>query len=146
MLNIVDDVIWVSLDRRVTRQVIRLIKHLIKLEVKFYLTTRLIIHHKCIYEEDLKLIIENYLRAVTDEVFFDGIFDIGFDHIKNLTDFMIEYDCLSLFKEACDPIRTHFLGKWTDYYTNIDYHIIKREDIRDFLRTLERELKLSLLI
>jgi hypothetical protein len=146
MLNIIEDTIWVSLDRRVTKQVLRLVKHLVNLDLKFYLTTRLVVHQKVVYEDDLKSIVENYIRAITDETFFDGVFDMGFDHIKNLTDFMTEYDCHGLFKEAYEPVKKHYLSKWTDYYTNTDYFILKREDIRDFIRTLERELKLSLLI
>ena len=146
MLNIVNDVIWVSLDRRVTKQVLKLIKHLIKLDLQFFLTTRLLVHEKVLYEGDLRDIVYNYVIALTDESFFDGIFDMGFDHIKNLTGFMTEYDCHDLFKDAYDPIKKHYLSTWMDYYTNKEYFYIKREDIRDFIRTLERELKLSLLI
>ena len=57
LLSIKDDVVWVSLDRRVTNVIIKLIKHLVSINVKFFLSTRIIIHNKNLHKEDLQSII-----------------------------------------------------------------------------------------
>ena len=146
VLSIKDGVIWVSLDRRITKSIIKLIKHLSNLNVKFFLSIRTIIHNKNLHKEDLQSIIEAYLLALTDEVFFDSIFDSGFDYMQNLTDFMTQYDCHDLFKEPYENVKKAYLREITDWYAGTTYFKIKKEYIRDFIRTLEREIKLNMLI
>jgi hypothetical protein len=147
LLNIQpNDQVWVSLDRRVTKQVLKLIKHLIDIKVDFFMSSRMIIHQKEIYEGDLNDIIRNYLKSLTDEVFFDGIHDIGFDFLKNLSDFMSVYDCHSLLKEPFEKLKKQNLGKYYDWYTSKESYHLKREEMRDFIATLEREIKLNILI
>ena len=45
-----------------------------------------------------------------------------------------------------EKIKKYYLKENTDWYTNRKYYILEREDMRDFIRTLEREIKLSLLL
>jgi hypothetical protein len=146
VLSIKDDVIWISLDRRITKAIIKMVKHLISLNVKFFFSTRIIIHNKQLYKEDLQSIIQSYLLALTDENFFDPIFDSGFDYIENLTDFMTQYDCHELFKEPYENVKKIYLREITDWYLNKTYFKIKKEYIRDFIRTLEREIKLNMFL
>lgn len=146
VLNIIDDIIWISLDRKIKKPIIKLIKHLTNLNVDFYFTTSFNIHNKQIYKEDLKDIIENYLLSLTDELFFDDIFDTGFDYVQNLTNFMTDYDCHGLFKEPFENIKKYYLSEKYDWYTNKKYYIVKKEYIRDFISTLEREIKLNMFL
>ena len=146
VLSIKDNTIWVSLDRRIRKPIIKMVKHLMKLNVNFYFSTRIIIHQKEINKEDLQGIIETYLLALTDEVFFDEIFDTGFDYVENLTHFMTDYDCHSMFKEKFESIKKSYLVEYQDWYANKSYYKVKKEYIRDFIRTLEREIKLNMLI
>lgn len=96
---------------------------------------------------DLPIIIENYLRALGNEFFFDDIFGIGFDYIKNFTDFMVTYKCLDKLPDAFNNIvKKYYLAKETDWWTGSIYYKINREDIREFLSGLERDIKLNLLI
>jgi hypothetical protein len=139
-------IVWVALDRRVRKQVLRLINHLVSNNVKFYLTTRFNISQKDIFKEDLVTIIENYILALTDEFFFDAVFDSKFDYVKNLTDFMTDYDCHKLFKSPYEKIKKAYLSEKTDWYTMRKYYLIKKEYIRDSIRTLEREIKISLFL
>jgi hypothetical protein len=97
-------------------------------------------------KEDLQGIIETYLLALTDEVFFDEIFDTGFDYVENLTHFMTDYECHSLFKEKFESIKKIYLREYQNWYANKSYYKVKKEYIRDFIRTLEREIKLNMLI
>ena len=113
---------------------------------KFYFTKRTIIQNNDVFEEDLSDIINAYLIALTDENFFDEIFDIGFDYIENLTSFMIDYNCHELFKEPFERIKNEYLLERTDWYTNTKFYKIDKEYIRDFISTLEREIKLNILI
>ncbi len=146
VLSIKDGVIWVSLDQRITRQVINMVEHLMKLDVKFYFTKRTIIHNNEVFEEDLNEIVKTYLIALTDEIFFDSIFDIGFDYIENLTNFMTEYNCHDLFKDPFEKVKNKYLLEITNWYTNTKYYKIEKEYIRDFIANLEREIKLNMLI
>ena len=45
------------------------------------------------------------MLALTDEIFFDKIFDLGFDYIQNLTQFMTDYDCHGQFKEPFEKVK-----------------------------------------
>lgn len=146
VLSIKDDIIWISLDRRITRQIIIMVKHLMKLNCKFYFTKRTIVHNNEVYVEDLPNIIKTYLLALTDEIFFDKIFDIGFDYVENLTSFMTDFNCHELFKEPFEEIKNEYLPERTEWYTNKKYYKIKKEYIRDFISTLEREIKLNMFI
>ena len=146
VLNIIDDIIWISLDRKIKKPIIKLIKHLTNLNVDFYFTTSFNIPNKQIYKEDLQDIIENYLLSLTDELFFDDIFDTGFDYVQNLTNFMTDYDCHGLFKEPFENIKKYYLSEKYDWYTNKKYYIVKKEYIRDFISTLEREIKLNMFL
>ena len=146
LVSFTDDDIWICLDRRITKQVLKLIKHFITNNIDFLLTNRMVIWRD-IKEDDLPIILENYLRALSDEIFFDSIFDMGFDYIRNFTHFMIKYKCLDQLSETFDKImRKHYMKEKTDWWTGSVYYLIKREDIRDFLSTLEREIKLNILI
>ena len=146
VLSIKDEVVWVSLDRRITRPILIMVKHLMNNGTKFYFTKRTIIQNNDVFEEDLSDIINAYLIALTDENFFDEIFDIGFDYIENLTSFMIDYNCHELFKEPFERIKNEYLLERTDWYTNTKFYKIDKEYIRDFISTLEREIKLNILI
>lgn len=146
VLKIIDDVVWISLDRKIKKPIIKLVKHLMKLNVVFYFTTCNLIYQNNVYSEGLSDMIENYLLALTDELFFDDIFDTGFDYVENLTNFMTTYDCHGLFKENYERIKSNYLLEKTDWYTSINYFLIKKEYIRDFISTLEREIKLNMFL
>lgn len=141
-----DEFVWVCLDRRITRQVLSIIKHLNELDILFFLSERTLIYKGFLYEDDLKIIIKNYLTAISDSKIFDFLNQIKFDFIDNLTKFMIQYKCINLIGKIVDEVKSHYLKTWTDWYTGNEYYHIKREDIRDFISSLEREIKLSLLI
>ncbi len=144
LLRKYEDDYFISLDRRVRNQVLSLISHLHNNDIDFFLSTRIDFHKDPTARKSL--IIQNYLNALCDDIFFDNIFDIGFDYVGNLTKFMTKFDCHDMFKEPFEKIKKYYLKENTDWYTNRKYYILEREDMRDFIRTLEREIKLSLLL
>jgi len=141
-----DGVIWVSLDRRITKRIVQIIKYLIQEDVPFFLTQRFIVHKSGIDSEDLKTIIQNYFSAISDPIFFDSFKEIGFDYVKNITDFMTKYKCLDQMGPIVEKVKSYYFRTWTDWYTGNIYHYLERDDIRDFLSSLDREIKLNLLI
>ena len=146
LLSVMDGRVWVCLDRRATRPFLKLVRHLVSLKIPFFMTERFLIHKKFLVEGELERIIRNYLNAITDERIFDGLAEIGFDFISNLTDFMVEYGCLELLGPVANKVKSEYLTEWTDWYTGMTYPTIKREDIRDVLSAIDREIKLNLLI
>lgn len=146
VLSEMDGVIWISLDRRITKRIVRIISHLIGMGVPFFLTHRFIVHKDRIDSEDLRTIISNYFSAITDPVFFDSFNEMGFDYVRNITDFMVRYECLDQMGPIFEKVKSHYFRTWTDWYSGEVYYYLDREDIRDFLSSLDREIKLSLLI
>lgn len=146
VLSVMDDIIWVSADRRITKQIIRMVSHLVKIGVPFFLTHRMLVHKNQLDAEDLKTIIRNYFGAITDPLFFDSFHEIGFDFVGNLTGFMVKYKCLDQMGPIVEKVKSHYFRTWTDWYTGNIYHYLERDDIRDFLSSLDREIKLNLLV
>jgi hypothetical protein len=141
----IDGNYYISLDRRATKKVTKLMKKLQDMGIIFYLCDRMTIAEKHIYNEHLERIIRNYLLALSDENFFYHIQNSNFDYIQNLTDFLNMYDCHRLFKKVYDSLlNLHFLKISIDWYTRTKYHEIKNEEIRDFYQILERQIKLNI--
>lgn len=145
VLKIQDDFAWISLDLRIRNPVVKMISHLNKLGVKFFLTSRQDFHKK-LPQDNLEGIIINYLNAITDEEFFDSIFNTDFDYVENLTNFMTQFNCHGLMKEPYEYYKDKYLKTYFDWYTSQEHYIMTRSDMRDFLRTLEREIKLNLFL
>lgn len=145
VLKKIDGVFYVSLDCRITKKVIKIIKHLTDRNIPFFLCDRMTISEKHIHIEDKSNIIKNYLLALNDEVFFKFIQTSDFDYIRNITNFLNLYDCHSTFKTIYDHLKVHHFEKvWMDWYNKREYYTVKNENIRDFYSILERQIKLSL--
>lgn len=142
-----DNKIWIILDLKVTKQVLRLCKHLIKSDVPFYFNAPALNHKQDLLTDESKAeIIRSYLFAMNDDTFFDNITKTGLDYTENLTKYMIEYECMNIFKSVYDPFKKSFLSKYHDWYKNDDIFNVKREDKRDFIDGLERQIKLNLFL
>jgi len=144
-LKKIDGNYFISLDRRATKKVTKLMKKLQDMGIIFYLCDRMTIAEKHIYNQDLERIIRNYLLGLSDQNFFHYIQNSNFDYIKNLTDFLNMYDCHKLFKKVYDSLlHGHFTKVTMDWYTRTEYNIVKNEEIRDFYQILERQIKLNI--
>jgi hypothetical protein len=145
VLKKIDGVYYVSLDNRITKKVIKIIKHLTKLKIVFYLCDRMTICENHIHNEDKSNIIKNYLYAISNEVFFDFIKESEFDYVNNLTKFLNLYDCHKTFKHYYDKLKVnHYEKMWTDWYSMRTYYSVKNEDIRNYYSILERQIKLNI--
>lgn len=145
ILKKIDNIWFITLDRRVTRAIIKLIKRFIELEESFFFCDRMSINEKHIYSEDLEGMIRNQLLALSDETFFKFISRSDFDYINNLTKFLNFYDCHKTFKSVYEKLkRDHFNKQWMDWYARKEYWQVNNEEIRDYFGILERQIKLNI--
>lgn len=145
ILKEIDGIIFISLDRRITKAVIKISNKLSKMEEPFFFCDRNTISEKNIHNEDLGPIVQNYIMAISDEVFFKFISNSEFDYINNLANFLTLYDCHSLFKKIYDHKKDNFFNKkWIDWYNHREHWEVKNEEIRDYYSILERQIKLNI--
>ena len=145
ILKQIDGHIFISLDRRITKPVIKITNKLTKMEEPFFFCDRNTIYEKNIHNEDLQNIVRNYIIAISDESFFKFISISEFDYINNFANFLTEYNCHKTFKAIYDFQKDKlFNRKWTDWYTNKTHWEVKNEEIRDYYSILERQIKLSI--
>lgn len=145
ILREIDGVIFISLDRRVLKAVIKLTKKMESLNHPFFYCDRLSINGKHIYKEDLQKIITNYLQAISDEVFFKFIKNSDFDFVMNLTRFIETFECSRTFKVNYDDLKVNYYNKlWIDWYTRKEHWQVRNEEIRDYYNILERQIKLNI--
>lgn len=142
------DTIWVCLDKRVQRKVLDIIKKLISINVDFFMTSKIDIFEKDVYQENLQNIIFCYLSALTNIKFFNKIYEMNFDYIGNLTKFMNTYDCNGLLSDSIKKIFKNFINrKYYCYLRQQDiYYKVPSQKIREFFDTLERDIKINSLL
>jgi hypothetical protein len=144
LLEIIDGDVWVIIDLRAKTNLIKLLKYLLKNKIYFYFGSPKITGVIC--KEDLSLIIDQYLSILKDKDMFDLIINSEFDYIKNLINFMNDYDCHTLFKSIYSHFKSECLKIRHSWPYNEDYYLVKEEYIRDYISSLEREIKLYMLL
>ncbi len=144
MCFIEDNIYYVFLDVKLTKQVLKLTKELMKSGVEFYFTTPEYSNPKV--EIDDNLVISHYLFAYSRPQFFYGFDKIGFDLIRNFTHWMGKEKCFHLLKENYDNIMKNVVNKnWYDFYTN--KHIFDCEsDIREEFSVMYRDIQINRII
>lgn len=140
------DDVWVYLDIKIAKYVLQLVKILEKNKINFlFKSTRIFFDHKFSEEEFHKINISQYIKNIADPIFFDGFNKIKFDYTNNLSKYLVKYECYDEFKEIYNNQKKNILKKGRDYWTNKETFYTKREDIRDYIGSLEREIKINLL-
>jgi len=138
------DDIWVFLDAKVIKYVIKIVSHLESMNIKFLFRSSQMWFDK---EEDEmhRLNIDIYLRSITNPRFFDGFIKTGFDFSDNLSDYLVKYNCFDIFSEVYKKANDKAMKKYHDYWTNSHIYYVEREDIRNYISSLERDIKIGLL-
>ena len=139
-----DDVYYVFLDVKLPKQVLKLTKELMKMNVEFYFTTPEYSNPKTKLNHNL--VISQYLFAYSRPQYFYGFDKIGFDLIRNFTHWMEKEKCFHLLKENYDSILKKVVNRnWYDYYSNT--HIYDCElDIREEFSVLYRDIQINRII
>lgn len=139
-----DDIVYVILENRVRKEVIRLTKHLVNLEVEFYFTVPEITDPSGV--EDLPdKIIKHYLYSYAQKEFYKAFNDIEFDIIKNLVDWSNKFGYYDLIKNNYDDILKKVNYKSHDWCANKDVYEYE-EEIRERFKSLYREIQINQLL
>jgi hypothetical protein len=136
-----NDIVYVFLDNRLPKPVIKLVSFLTDKKLKFYFTIPELSNPSGVFEEDYhQLVIRQYLFSYSQKEFFYGFEKINFDLIKNLTDWTIENNCFNKIKPIFDSIKKTVLRKNYDWYSkkeNFDYDLKIREDFQSLYRQIQ---------
>lgn len=137
-----DGIVWVFLDLRIQRQVVDLISHLEKSNLKFYFT-----HPEFSNpgeEFEINKIHLHYFRCYADPKFYKSIKKINFDFIKNLVNFTKEFSDFETLLLNLKIVQKEVGKKWYDYYSKSKKEIWDYpEEIREEFRTLWREIQIN---
>jgi len=138
--------VWVYLDIKVLKHVLKIVDILNKNNINFlFKSTSIFFDHKFREDEIHNLNLNYYISNISNPMVFDGMQKIGFDYTKNLTSYLIKYECYDIFKSVYKKQSKRLLSKDFDYWSNKEFFITKREDIRSYISSLEREVKINLL-
>lgn len=136
-----DDIVYVFLDKRIVKPVLKITKRLLELDVEFYFTTPELSNPKGV-EDHKNAIIHHYFRSYIQKEFFKGFEDIQFDVIRNMTAWANKEDCYNLIKENYEVIKKIVNRQNYDYYSNIKKYEYP-QDIRDDFDRLYREIQIN---
>lgn len=136
-----DDIVYILLDARLIKQMIKLIKHIQKLNIKFYLTTPEISNPSGVLDLNEK-VIKHYLLSFAKKEFYDSFKKIEFDLIDNMVKWTEKENCFDLVKPVYqDVLKTVNRQNW-DYYSN-KKHFDYCQEIRDEFKSLYRHIQIS---
>ena len=143
ILKVCDDYIWVFLDKRIHKSVIKLTKILSENGVEFYFRSPSIF-----FETDNKFIednINNYLMSFINPHFFDGFKKINFSLIDNLVSLLVKTEYSNeLFNKIYDKSVKLVNMNFYDYHSmRTIWTYCSREDIRDDFLKIKRDIKIS---
>ena len=139
-----DDLVYVFLDKRITKAVFKLVKKLIKLNIEFYFTTPELSNPKGVEDYHNK-VIYHYLRSYIQKEFFYGFEKINFDLIKNMTDWVNKEGCFNLIKENYQSVKNIVNRKEYEFYTNSETYEYVQE-IRDDFDRVYRDIQINQII
>lgn len=148
LVKVIDDELYICLDRRTIKPVMWLIKHFTNIKQDFLFCCRETIFQKHIHNEDLKGIIQNTLLCLQNEKFFDMVKSEKFDYIDKIARFVHLYDCFGLFNEVHTQTNSRYFQRfYIDYFSsNRTIHIVKSKEIREYFNALNREVKLHIFL
>ena len=139
-----DDIVYIFLDNRIPRQILKLTKWIINnFDVEFYFTTPRLSDPSGMSRYNYKeAVVKHYLFSYSQPHFFMEFDKIGFDLIKNMVDWCVKEECADLIKECYDVVNKKVQRGYYDYYTNSKKYDYK-EEIREDFRTLYRDIQIN---
>ena len=136
-----DDIVYVFLDKRIVKPVLKITKKLIELDLEFYFTTPELSNPKGV-EDHKNTIIHHYFRSYIQKEFFKGFEAIQFDLIHNMTKWCTKEECIPLIKENYEIIKKIVNRQDYDYYTSTKKYEYP-QDIRDDFDRVYREIQIN---
>lgn len=139
-----DEIVYIILENKLRNQVIKLVKHIVKMNVEFYFTIPQITDPSGV--EDLpNKVIRHYLYSYSQKEFYNSFNKIDFDIIKNMVDWSVKFNYYDLIKDNYDDILKMVNYKSYDYYSNKESYDYK-EEIRERYKGLYREIQINQLL
>ena len=135
------ETIYVYLDKRIVKPVLKLVKKLESMQAEFYFMTPELSNPKGV-ERFHESVIHHYLRSYAQKEFFHGFSEIGFDLIHNMTRWAAREGCFPLIKEQYDEVKKEINRKSYDYYANKEIYEFPQE-IRDDFDRVYREIQIN---
>lgn len=143
-----NDCVIIILENKLRKEVIKLTKHLIKLNCEFYYSTPEITDPSGVENIEEKTI-NHYLYSYSQSEFFKEFNKLNdkynFDIINNMVKWSIKNNSYSLIKDSYFNILKTVKRKNYDWYSNKDYYDYDI-DIRNKFDSLYRDIQISQLI
>lgn len=137
--------VYVFLDNRIINPIIKLVKHLMKINCEFYFTSPIFSHPSYRDQElDKEKIINHYLFSYIQDGFFKGFKKIDFNLIENLVHWCAKQDCIDLIKPVYKELENKVDSFYYDWYSNKRVYEYD-EDIRNDYKTLYREIQINII-
>lgn len=133
--------VYVFLDARIIKPVIKLVQHLVKNDYKFFFTTPELTNPKGIQDGENK-IIYHYLLSYSNKDFFKAFRKIDFDLIENMVEWSKMSHTFHLIKPNLEEINKRVEKTWYDYYSGKDVYNYP-EEIREAFNGLWRDIQIS---
>lgn len=139
--SISDGHVYVFLDRRMHKAVIKAIKRLMDLGAEFSCVSPDFASPKGVVDwQDHN--IEHCLRAFASKEFFQAFDKIGFDLIKNMVDWAEREGCFDSIKGCFEHVKKEVGRRYYDYYAHKDIYDYPPE-IRDAFERIYRDIQIS---
>lgn len=139
-----NDIVYVFLDGKLLKHIIKITKHLTSLNVEFYFMTPEASNPKGVLNFHEK-VIYHYLISYAKDKFFYGFKKIDFDLIDNLVKWTDKEDCFDLVKEVYNKVLKKVNNQSWDYYSN-KKHFDYCQEIREEFQSLYRHIQISKII
>jgi len=139
-----DNVVYIFLDNKIPRQILKLTKWIMGLGCEFYFTTPQLSDPTGV-EDIQRTVITHYLHCYIQEHFFNGFRKIDFDLIKNMVDWCIKEKCSELIKECYDLTLPKVNRTDYDYYSN-KHTFEYKDEIREDFKTLYRDIQINMIL
>lgn len=140
-----DDYVYVLLDARISKKIVEVIKHLIKLNVCFFFTSPKISNPRGI-EDFTNETIRHCLYSYANKNFYHQFKKIpDFDFIKILVKWCIINDCVDEIKNNFDYISEIVSRNFYDYYSK-SYLNEYDSEIREEFISLWREIQINMIL
>jgi len=137
-----DNLIYIFLDIRMSKEILKVVKNLQKKDIEFYFISPLFANPG--FNGDFNEVnIKNYLKDYSKSQFYDGFDKIEFDFIGNLIEYCKKENCIELVKDIYLEVNKEVQNKFWDHYANKQYFKTKREDIRETFNQLYRDIQLQ---
>lgn len=135
-----DGVVYIFLDNRIPKQIIKLIKWIMELDYEFYLMPPELSNPS--NDVDEERVISHYLYSYSQKHFFYGFDKIKFDLINNMVDWCKRENCSYLIKSSYDEVNKKVQRTTYDYWKNKQVYDYNKE-IREYFNTLYRDIQIS---